>query len=300
MLATTIVSFTRWTLFPVVAVAAVLVAVTAVRRHERLLRVFVAIVLLVVAAWGYGANARGDKEYKAFRSVGLSQFATSFGYELRFNTLTRPGELSWFIAHGMPVPQGLKPYLRSSPSDDDYPGSLRSLRRISHDKVLVSWVETKGRGVYARYVVTHPGQVASRFLRELPYTIAPLRDQIVYTTKPRGVLPNAVESVLFSPQGNDIPTPAGLGDVGLLLAACVAFAFVPAETRRRSKTSRARSGGRRACTVGSRAGLGHGGRRARPARDSDERAAAAGVMDRALRAAGCRRPRSRRSLPPGG
>ena len=228
ILATTIWSFTRWALFPVVAVAAVLVAVTAVRRHERLLRAAVAIALIVVAAWGYGANARGDKEYKAFRAVGLSQFSTNFGYQLRYNILNDQRELSWFIGHGMPRPgRGLTPYVRSSPSDDDYGGVPAFLDAYRADTALASWVEAKGRAVYARYVVTHLDRFASRFVRELPYTIAPPRNQIVYASGTRGVLPNSVESLLFSTQSNDIPVPAGLGDVGLLLAACVAIVFFP-------------------------------------------------------------------------
>jgi hypothetical protein len=183
------------------------------------------VSLVVLAAWCFVANARSDSEYKAFHGQGLSQFNINFQLLLRLEILNHPDDTAWFVAHGMPDPADLTGYKLASPvlygSDT---GQGEALDAYMHRPDLVAWGNRDARNVYAKFVATHPAEVAARFSRELPYLVVPPRDNLVYARDPRNVMPNAVGNLLFdSTTGPSLPR-ALLGDVGLLIAAGLVLA----------------------------------------------------------------------------
>ena len=222
--AMTFFTFTKVTMFPVIALAAVFVGLLALAKEKRQLRIITAIVLAAVAAWGAVTTSRVEKAYAAVDNTGASGFALDFAYELRMNILNDPVELSWFVTHGMPDPIGLVGYARTSPIDDGWAtwNAFFDAYRARPD--MASWVEAKGRGVFTRYVLTHPWQTTSDFVHDLPYMLAPPRSAIVYDDDPRQVLPSVVESMLFD--AAPTPAPASYGDVGLLAAVSIALILI--------------------------------------------------------------------------
>jgi hypothetical protein len=222
--AMTFFTFTKVTMFPVIALAAVFVGLMALAKDARLLRIVTALVLVALAAWGAVTTSRVEKAYAVVDNSGASGFALDFVYELRLNILNDSDELAWFVAHGMPDPIGLVAYARTSPSDDGWPTWSAFVDSYRARPDLASWVEDKGRGVYARYVLTHPWRTASHFAHDLPYMLAPPKSAIVYDNDPRQVLPSFAESMLFD--AAPAPTSATYGDVGLLAAVSIALVLI--------------------------------------------------------------------------
>jgi hypothetical protein len=238
---TTIWCFTKSATFPIVGLAAVLVLVSMIRTGDRQLRGGVAAALILVSAWGLVANNRSDKTYERYQGKGLSQFNTNFALELRLEILNSPSDTAWFVAHGMPDPNGLPlGYKRPTPMDDTwFAGDAAFTEAYLARRDLVRWGNDKSQHVYEEFVLTHPSELISRFSRELPYVLVPTRNHLVYTTGPRAVLPSAAESLLFDTTPSVTPgglfQPAAFGDVGLLGAAAVALAFA---ARRRARDVR--------------------------------------------------------------
>ncbi|TML17538.1 MAG: hypothetical protein E6G39_04450 [Actinobacteria bacterium] len=218
--------FTKLGLFPLVAIAALIIAVTGVRAGQRGLRVAVVVGLAFACIWVASTTSATDKAYRVVDGMSTSEFDNLFAMRLRFSILNDPSQLAWYRAHGMPDPSGLQPYVRTSPSDDGYDTWTAFLSAYSARTDLATWVENKGRGVFLRYVITHPRQTTADFIHDLPYILDPPRHEIVYAADVRDVLPTAVQSLLFETASEEVPTPAGLGDIGLLFAAFVVLAIV--------------------------------------------------------------------------
>lgn len=218
--------FTKLGLFPLVGIAALIIAVTAVRAGQRQLRVAVVVGLACACAWVASTTSATDKAYRVVDGLSTSEFDNLFAMRLRFSILNDPSQLAWFEAHGMPDPSGLQPYVRTSPSDDGYETWTTFLTAFAARRDLATWVEDKGRGVFARYILTHPRETTADFIHDLPYMLDPPRHEIVYATDVRDVLPTAVQSLLFDTASAQVPTPAGLGDVGVLFTGFVVLAIV--------------------------------------------------------------------------
>jgi hypothetical protein len=239
VVSTTVWSFTKSALFPVVALAAVFLLVSMVKPRGRPLRGAVAAALVLVSVWGLAANSRSDKTWKRNANEGLTQFNLNFANLLRLEILNDPSDTAWFVSHGMPDPSGLVAYRRSNPDDAGWlEGEESFIQSYLARADPTAWGNTKGRGVYAEYVLTHAPKVVARFSRELPYMLVPPRSELLYATGSRSVLPGAAESLLFDTTpavtGVLVP-PAAFGDVALLVAACLVLAFVP---RRRARDHR--------------------------------------------------------------
>jgi hypothetical protein len=218
--------FTKLGLFPIVGIAALIIGVSARRSAQRQLRIAVVVGLVCACVWVAATTSATDKAYIAVDGRSTSQFANLFAMRLRFSILSDPDQLAWYRAHGMPDPSGLQPYARASPSDDGYATWPSFLTAFAARSDLATWVEDNGRGVFTRYVLTHPGQVTADYIHDLPYMVAPPRIELVYATGVRDVLPSGVQSLLFETTSSQVPTPAGFGDVGLLFAAFVVVAIV--------------------------------------------------------------------------
>ena len=233
-------SFTKAGTFPVVGLAALLVAASTIRSPRRLMVGAVAAALALVCAWSIVADVRSDKTYEQFDNQGLSQFNINFANELRLHILADPSDTVWFVAHGMPSPVGLTAYRRASPADDGFVTSFPSfVAAYTNRPDLIAWGNSKGQHVYAEFVLTHPHEFASQFSNDLPYLLTPPRNAIVYVTYVREVLPSELRSYLFDSGPGSSATPT-FGDVGLLAGAAVALAIA----------SRRRIHDRRLLTVG--------------------------------------------------
>jgi hypothetical protein len=222
--AMTFFTFTKVAMFPVIALAAIFVGLLALAKETRLLRIVTAVLLVAVAAWGAVTTSRVDKAYTVVDNTGASVFSLGFAYELRLNVLNDSDERAWFVAHGMPDPIGLVAYARTSPSDDGWPTWNAFFDSYRARPDLTSWVEHKGRRLYARFVLTHPWRTTSDFVHDLPYMLAPSKSAIVYDKDSRQVLPSFAESMLFDTA--PAPTPSTYGDVGLLAAVSIALILI--------------------------------------------------------------------------
>ena len=229
-------SFTKSGMFPVVGLAAAIVLFTMINRRDRALRGAVAVALMLVALWGLAANSRSDTAYEAYNDQGLSQFSGNFATLLRLQILTDRSDTAWFVHHGMPDPKGLLAYKRPTVLDDTWTtGEQPFLSAYLARRDLTHWVNTRGRSVYSQFIVTHPGEIGSRFVRDLRYMVVPTRRFLIYDRAPREVMPAVVRNLLFDTSSGPGLPRAIYGDVGLLVVACLVLVFVP---RRRARDAR--------------------------------------------------------------
>lgn len=207
--------FVRQSLVPtawlVVGLAGVAVLVLGRRRGFRELGVrILAVLCLLLAVEAAVATASYSRNQEIVRENLLVIVANRIAED--------PGRLTWFVEHGMPIPE--------SGSLD--PDSLRN------DPAFSEWVGGEGRSTYLRFLVTHPGYALTAPLDDFagietasaeegePQS-AMLAPTDRYATV-RAVLPRPVEDLL-----------AGPGDTGLVITLLVVvLGWSLARIRRRS------------------------------------------------------------------
>jgi hypothetical protein len=218
VLATTLWTFTRPEVVPLVMVLVAFLLASAVERQARVLKLGAAIGLVGTIVWAttvvanVEVTSRGRHEH-----VGL--FSQNFVGDLQLRIVSDPDTLQWFEDQGMPPP------VVGRPSPDDG-GFQHVLDTYAADTELRDWVEANGQRTLVLYSVTHPTSWPLDFLENLPTLIVAPRDQSYYADVP-SVLPSPVEHVL-SPTATS--SWAGVPWIGFAVAAVIT-AFLPRRRR---------------------------------------------------------------------
>jgi hypothetical protein len=200
------------------AVAAVDLAIAG--RRARGVQAALAAALVLVAAWGAATVGPSDRGYSAREPAHVSLFAETFALNLRFTILPDPEATAWFREAGMPEPVGLEPSHRSTIHEDEWETWPAFFDAYRADDDLLAWVERDGRSTFARWVVSHPGEVGGRFAADLGDVLVPPGSSLGYAF-PEPVLPGPIAAVVAPEAG-----PARVSPVVPLLAAAALAALV--------------------------------------------------------------------------
>ncbi len=220
-LATTIFVFIRPQLFPVVAVVAVVLAVSSIRSAEKVLRLGLAGVLVLVVLWGLGVVDNIER-YSAGRQEQVGTFTQNFSFVVERRIQPFPERLAWFRDQGMPDPSVLPP-----PAED-----ITARMRDFGAYPIADWAASHGQLALARYSIEHPNEFPLQFGTELPSVLVPKRENLIYANEVPTVLPGPVEAVL-SPTSSD-PTKPMIPPQALFVVLFAATLALP----RRSKVDR--------------------------------------------------------------
>lgn len=179
---------TRMQLLPVVVGLVVVLGGSALRsgrhltsRRSSMVAAAMAASLAVVVVWAIAIRVNNEQA-SARRPEGIGTFGQNFVMVLRNRVIWDPAIEEWFLAEGMPNPEGI---LRPSPEDGGVQAAYDAYRG---NGALVAWTESRALTTMLKYSFLHPDRFPRRFVEELPDMVAPPKGEVTYVDVPVVVL----------------------------------------------------------------------------------------------------------------
>lgn len=194
--ATLLWAFTREAHLVLLPVIVVLLAVSLLWRPGRRRRMWLVIVLVPIALWGF-VTVLNDDAMTEYNTYGLIELRV-FGH---------PDRTQWFAEHGMPVGPKIIPAKTFVPRALVPASLVRAARTpvglnppelvVRGGRPFVRWMRDKGPSTYLKWLATHPGYTVREPLANVDLMVVPAIDRLTPAVDSRHVYPSFVTDVLF-------------------------------------------------------------------------------------------------------